>query len=332
MLVGYMRVSSADARQSVDLQRDALMAAGIDERHLHIDKASGARDDRPGLTACLVDVRAGDTLVVWKLDRLGRSLPHLLSIVADLRSRGVAFRSLTEQMDTSTAHGELLFSVFGARAHPRARRGRAGLHPASGAPGRTSASHRRRAAGPDHRGPRRRSQQGVGVPHVQGGTLHSARHAPTNRVATSAHMTFLVSAPLLELLRASHADPRRLNTVVERRLARGRDARMRPGDHYPALLRRQTGVPVVGISREHRRLLLHIESRNPLWRYEERGGGACLLHVAALLPETVKLALRGRPARNLAPTADVIDELVIDRVEDDGGWSEIWLRPEWRRF
>lgn len=116
MLVGYMRVSLADERQSVDLQRDALVAAGVDARHIHTDKASGARDDRPGLAACLGWLREGDTLVVWKLDRLGRSLPHLLSIIADLRTRGVAFRSLTEQMDTATAHGELLFSLFGALA------------------------------------------------------------------------------------------------------------------------------------------------------------------------------------------------------------------------
>lgn len=116
MLVGYMRVSSADDRQSVDLQRDALIAAGVDERHLHQDKASGARDDRPGLKACLEDLRSGDCLVVWKLDRLGRSLPHLLSIITDLKGRGVAFRSLTEQMDTTTPHVELLFSIFGLLA------------------------------------------------------------------------------------------------------------------------------------------------------------------------------------------------------------------------
>lgn len=116
MLVGYMRVSSADDRQSADLQRDALIAAGVDERHLYSDKASGARDDRPGLTACLAFLKQGDGLVVWKLDRLGRSLSHLLTIVTDMKARGVAFRSLTEQMDTNTPHGELLFSLFGALA------------------------------------------------------------------------------------------------------------------------------------------------------------------------------------------------------------------------
>ncbi len=116
MLVGYMRVSSADDRQTVDLQRDALTAAGVDARHLHQDKASGARDDRLGLKACLDDLRQGDVLVVWKLDRLGRSLAHLLAIVTDLKKCGVAFRSLTEQMDTTTPHGELLFGIFGALA------------------------------------------------------------------------------------------------------------------------------------------------------------------------------------------------------------------------
>src|SRR5919106_6140230 len=116
MLVGYMRVSSDNNRQTTDLQRDALIRAGVDERHLFEDKASGARDDRPGLARALAYVQPGDCLVVWKLDRLGRSLPHLLSIVTDLQSRGIAFRSLTEQMDTTTPHGEFLFSVFGALA------------------------------------------------------------------------------------------------------------------------------------------------------------------------------------------------------------------------
>ena len=116
MLVGYMRVSTADERQSVDLQRDAVVAAGVDERHLHQDRASGAKDDRPGLKACLADLRNGDILIVWKLDRLGRSLSHLLTIITDLKKRGVAFRSITEQMDTTTPHGEFLFNVFGALA------------------------------------------------------------------------------------------------------------------------------------------------------------------------------------------------------------------------
>ncbi|WP_061291540.1 recombinase family protein [Azotobacter vinelandii] len=116
MLIGYMRVSSDSDRQSTDLQRDALITAGVDARHLFEDKASGARDDRPGLQQCLDYVKAGDTLVVWKLDRLGRSLPHLLDIVDGLRKKGVAFQSLTEGMNTDTPHGELLFQIFGALA------------------------------------------------------------------------------------------------------------------------------------------------------------------------------------------------------------------------
>jgi DNA invertase Pin-like site-specific DNA recombinase len=116
MLIGYMRVSSDSDRQSTALQRDALIAAGVDARHLFEDKASGMRDDRPGLKSCLDFLKPGDTLVVWKLDRLGRSLPHLLDIVTGLRDGGVAFRSVTEGMDTNTPHGELLFHIFGALA------------------------------------------------------------------------------------------------------------------------------------------------------------------------------------------------------------------------
>jgi DNA invertase Pin-like site-specific DNA recombinase len=116
MLVGYMRVSTDGDRQVLDLQRDALIAAGVDERHLFEDRLSGSRADRAGLAKALAFVRAGDCLVVWKLDRLGRSLPHLLTTVTGLKERGIAFRSLTEQMDTTTPQGELLFHVFGALA------------------------------------------------------------------------------------------------------------------------------------------------------------------------------------------------------------------------
>ena len=116
MLVGYMRVSSDSDRQNTDLQRDALLAEGIDARHLFEDHASGVRDDRKGLAQVLEFVRPGDVLVVWKLDRLGRSLSHLLAIVNTLKDKQVAFRSLTEGMDTTTVSGELLFHVFGALA------------------------------------------------------------------------------------------------------------------------------------------------------------------------------------------------------------------------
>lgn len=116
MLVGYMRVSTSDERQSVDLQHDALLGAGVDERHLHQVRASAARDDRPGLKACIDDLRASDVLVVWKLDRLGRSLSHLIKIVEQLKQRGVAFRSLTEAIDTTSVHGTFLFNLFGTLA------------------------------------------------------------------------------------------------------------------------------------------------------------------------------------------------------------------------
>ncbi|MBV6388750.1 MAG: DNA-invertase hin [Nitrosomonas europaea] len=116
MLIGYMRVSSESDRQNTDLQRDALLAAGVDARHLFEDHASGAKDDRTGLAKALEFVHPGDVLVVWKLDRLGRSLSHLLEIVNTLKDKQVAFRSLTEGMDTTTPSGELLFHVFGALA------------------------------------------------------------------------------------------------------------------------------------------------------------------------------------------------------------------------
>jgi DNA invertase Pin-like site-specific DNA recombinase len=116
MLIGYMRVSSDSNRQITDLQHDALLAVGVDARHIFEDHASGTQDDRPGLASALAFVQPGDVMVVWKLDRLGRSLSHLLSIIATLKANQIAFRSLTEGMDTTTASGELLFHIFGALA------------------------------------------------------------------------------------------------------------------------------------------------------------------------------------------------------------------------
>jgi DNA invertase Pin-like site-specific DNA recombinase len=111
-----MRVSSVTDRQTTDLQHDALIAAGVDARHLYEDHASGARDDRTGLAEAMAFARPGDTLIVWKLDRLGCSLPHLIQIVTELKDRQIGFRSLTEGMDTTTAAGKLLFHMFGALA------------------------------------------------------------------------------------------------------------------------------------------------------------------------------------------------------------------------
>jgi DNA invertase Pin-like site-specific DNA recombinase len=116
MLVSYMRVSSDNDRQTTNLQWGALINVGVDPRHLFEDKASGARDDRIGLKQALEFVRKGDCLLAWKLDRLGRSLPHLLNIVTALQKRKIAFRSLTEQMDTTTPQGEFLFNIFGSLA------------------------------------------------------------------------------------------------------------------------------------------------------------------------------------------------------------------------
>ena len=119
MLIGYMRVSKADGSQVVDLQRDALVAAGVSPGHLYEDLASGRRDDRPGLAACLKALREGDTLVVWKLDRLGRDLRHLVNTVHDLTVRGVGFKVLTgqgAQIDTTTAQGKLVLGIFAALA------------------------------------------------------------------------------------------------------------------------------------------------------------------------------------------------------------------------
>ena len=118
-LIGYMRVSKADGSQVLDLQRDALLSAGVSERHLYSDTASGKKDDRPGLAACLQALRQGDTLVVWKLDRLGRSLRHLVNVVHDLTSRGVGLRVLTGQgaaIDTTTPAGKLVFGIFASLA------------------------------------------------------------------------------------------------------------------------------------------------------------------------------------------------------------------------
>lgn len=110
-LIGYARVSTAE--QDLALQLDALQVAGT-TRIFEDRGVSGAKTERPGLTAALSFLREGDTLVVWKLDRLGRSMTHLLHTVTDLESRGVGFRSLTENVDTTTPTGRLVFHIFGA--------------------------------------------------------------------------------------------------------------------------------------------------------------------------------------------------------------------------
>lgn len=119
MLIGYMRVSKADGSQVLDLQRDALLAAGVKPSRFYEDRASGKKDDRPGLDACLKSLRERDTLIVWKLDRLGRNLRHLVNTIHDLMERKIGFRVLTGQganIDTTTASGRLVFGIFAALA------------------------------------------------------------------------------------------------------------------------------------------------------------------------------------------------------------------------
>lgn len=119
MLIGYMRVSKIDGSQTTDLQRDGLLAAGVSPTHLYEDYASGKIEDRPGLMNCLKALREGDTLVVWKLDRLGRDLHHLINTVHDLTGRGAGLKVLTGHgaaIDTTTAAGKLVFGIFAALA------------------------------------------------------------------------------------------------------------------------------------------------------------------------------------------------------------------------
>ena len=112
MLIGFARVSTDD--QTLDPQRAALAKAGCEK--VYEETASGAKADRPVLAEALQYIRKGDTLVVWRLDRLGRSLRHLIEVVGDLQARGIGFKAVTEQIDTTTPGGKLVFHVFGALA------------------------------------------------------------------------------------------------------------------------------------------------------------------------------------------------------------------------
>lgn len=110
MLIGYARISTYE--QNLDLQIDALDSIGCER--VFQDRISGSADERPGLTAAFSHLRPGDTLVVWRLDRLGRSLKHLLQTIDRLNADEIGFKSLTESIDTTTSSGKLIFSIFGA--------------------------------------------------------------------------------------------------------------------------------------------------------------------------------------------------------------------------
>ena len=112
MDIGYARVSTNE--QNLDLQKDALEKAGCEK--IHTEQASGSRSSRPELDEVLNYLREGDTLVVWRLDRLGRSLKHLIEMINALEQKGIGFRSLTETIDTTTSGGKLIFHIFGALA------------------------------------------------------------------------------------------------------------------------------------------------------------------------------------------------------------------------
>lgn len=117
LFIGYARVSSPGDRQSLDLQLDALKTAGVDPRHIFIDRVTGTKNHRPGLAKCLEFLRPGDTLVFWKLDRLSRRLVFMLQTLEALTANGIAFKSITESViDTSTPQGAMLTQIYGVLA------------------------------------------------------------------------------------------------------------------------------------------------------------------------------------------------------------------------
>ena len=119
MLIGYIRVSKSDGSQPLDLQRDALLEAGVESHRIYEDLASGRKDARPGLDNCLKALQPGNTLVIWKLDRLGRDLKHLVGLVDTFNQLQVGLKVLAgagAQIDTTTANGRLVFGIFAALA------------------------------------------------------------------------------------------------------------------------------------------------------------------------------------------------------------------------
>ncbi len=114
-LIGYARVSTQE--QDLNLQLDALEKAGCSKDKIFVDKISGSKAERPGLEKCLAAIQPGDTLLVWRLDRLGRSMVHLISLIEDLRTKKIGFKSICDgAIDTTTASGELIFNIFSSLA------------------------------------------------------------------------------------------------------------------------------------------------------------------------------------------------------------------------
>src|SRR5215471_8032075 len=184
-LIGYMRISTKE--QKFDLQRDALLAAGVPPGYLYDDVASGAKQARPGLAACLKALHPGDTLVVWKLDRVARSLLHLLEILQDLQARQVGLRILEgmgTQMNPATSEGKLFLSMLGAfaefeRTLIKERVG-AGLVAARA---RGHIGGRRPKLSPSqHRQVHHRKQGGMSMTEIAQ-TLHCSRHTVDKALA-----------------------------------------------------------------------------------------------------------------------------------------------------
>ena len=203
MLIGYPRVSNADGSQRLDLQRDALIAAGVASEAIYEDRASGKRDDRPGLETGLKALRSGDTLVVWKLDRLGRNLAHLVAAVSALADREVGLRVLAGQgaaIDTTTASGRLVFGSFAALAEFECEllreRTQAGLA-AVRARGRTGGAEVRAHQGP---GPARAShdeEPGHLGHRPRCGARHQTRHGlPIRRTGRGAASLMVRYSPM----------------------------------------------------------------------------------------------------------------------------------------
>ena len=210
MLIGSARVSKADGSQSLDLQRDALRAAGVDAGHVYHDFASGVRDDRPGLDSCVRALRTGDVLVVWKLDRLGRNLAHLVNTVQDLSARGVGLRVLTgqgAQIDTTTAAGRLVFGIFAALAEFEREL--------------DSTTQRRCAAGCGERcSPAGARESNPST--VEGREEHQLR--PGDEVEQPIHLNSQASSTAEQYAQVGNAVPVRLGRVAGTVLARDLDA------------------------------------------------------------------------------------------------------------